>query len=601
MSRGRALLTLFGLLLALGTGSAMAEPRHGIAMHGEPKFAAGFPHYPYANADAPKGGKLVLGATGSFDNLQPNIIKGELVAGVREWVYEPLMSRSLDEPFTLYGLIAETLEVSDDRRAVTFHLNPAAKFSDGQPITADDIIFSMELLRTKGRPNHRTYYKKIAQTEKLGERSVRFSFGPDGDREMPLIMGLMPVLPKHKINPDDFEKTTLSPPVGSGPYVVGEIDAGRSITFKRNPDYWGRDLPVNRGRFNFEEVRYEYFREPSVQFEAFKTGLIDLRYESDTQRWAEGYQIPAARDGRIALRQIETGLPAGMSALTFNTRRPVFQDGRVRRALIQLFDFEWLNKNLFSGLYRRTQSYFERSLLSSAGKPASDTERGLLGSDAASVREDILTGTYALPVTDASGNNRNTAREAFKLLAEAGYAIENGVMVNTTTKAPLTFEILSDSSGIERFLGNYVRDLAKLGITAKLRVVDSAQYTSRTKSFDYDMIQVAWPASLSPGNEQLFRWSSGAADNEGSFNYAGVKNPAVDAMIGKMLAAQTAEDFTAAVRALDRLLLSGDYAIPLFHGPKEWIAHWNHIRSPATPPLWGYNLDTWWIEGQKGS
>lgn len=577
----------------------MAEPVHAIAMHGEPKLASGLTHFPYANPNAPKGGKLALGASGSFDSLNPNIIKGEAAAGIRDWVYEPLMARGLDEPFTLYGLIAETIDVPADRSSVTFNLNPAARFSDGKAVTADDVIFSMETLRDKGRPNHRTYYKKIAKTERLSDHSVRFSFHGGGDREMPLIMGLMPVLPKHKFAAAQFEKTSLEAPIGSGPYVVSAIDAGRSITYIRNPDYWGRDLAVTRGRFNFDEIRYEYFREASVQFEAFKTGALHVRSEDDPQRWAEGYVIPAVKDGRIVLSEVETGLPAGMSALAFNIRRPVFQDARVRQALIRLFNFEWINKSLYHGLYKRTQSYFERSMLSSHAILADDAERALLEPFKTAVRPAIQDGSETLPVTDGTGHNRDNAREAFRLLAEAGYIVQSGILVHKDTKAPLTFEILAGSGAQERLLANFTADLSKLGIRANLRLVDSAQYQSRLKDYDYDMIQTSWGSSLSPGNEQLFRWSSETADQPGSFNYVGVKNPAVDAMIAKMLSADTSEGFTAAVRALDRVLRSGDYVIPLFHGPKQWVAHWKHVRGPAKPPLWGYNLDTWWIEGQK--
>lgn len=587
------------LILALTQAAAQAEPVHAIAMHGQPKLAAGFPQFPYANPDAPKGGTLALGAGGSFDSLNPNIIKGEAAAGLREWVFEPLMARSLDEPFTLYGLIAETIDVPADRSSVTFNLNAAARFSDGAPVTTDDVIFSMITLRDKGRPNHRTYYKKVSKTERLSDRSVRFTFEGGGDREMPLIMGLMPILPKHKIDPGAFEKTSLTLPVGSGPYTVAAIDAGRSITYKRNADYWGRDLAVNRGRFNFDEIRFEYFRESSVQFEAFKTGALHLRSEDDPQRWAEGYEVPAVKDGRIVLSEVETGLPAGMSALAFNIRRPVFQDARVRQALIRLFNFEWVNKSLYHGLYKRTQSYFERSYLSSYGKPADAVERAMLEPFKDAVRPEILEGQYTMPITDGSGHNRDNAREAFGLLAQAGYVAEAGVLVHKETKAPLTFEILAGSGGQERLLANFTADLLKLGIKANLRFVDSAQYQARLKDYDYDMIQTSWAASLSPGNEQLFRWSSQTADQPGSFNYAGVKNPAADAMISKMLAADTPDGFASAVRLLDRVLLSGDYVIPLFHGPKQWVAHWKQVRGPATQPLWGYNLDTWWIDGQN--
>ncbi len=558
-----------------------------------------FHTFGYTDPAAPKGGRVVLGQTGSFDTLNPLIIRGEPVAGIREWVYETLMARGFDEPFTMYGLIAKSVDVPDDRSSVTFHIDPAARFSDGRPVTADDVIFSMEVLRERGRPNHRNSYKKVARTERLSDLSVRFVFDGSGDREMPLIMASMPVLPKHLLTPETFERTTLVPIVGSGPYTIAAVDPGRSITYKRNAGYWGRDLPVNRGRFNFDEIRYEYFRDMSVQFEAFKSGVLSVRTEDDPKLWSSGYDIPAKRDGRMLMREIETGLPAGMSALAFNIRRPVFQDPRVRRGLLLLFNFEWVNKTLYHGLYKRTESFFERSFLSSAGKAADARERELLAPFPDAVLPEVMEGRYRMPVSDGTGHNRENAREAFRLFSEAGYVIESGRLVHKDTRQPLGFEILAGSTVQQRLIASFVSDLAKLGIAARLRVVDSAQYQSRLKDYDYDMIQTAWPSSLSPGNEQVFRWDSRTADTPGSFNFVGVKNPAVDALIKRMLEAKGEEEFTSAVRALDRVLLSGHYVIPLFHASRQWVAHWKQVKGPERFPLWGYNLDTWWIDGQK--
>lgn len=599
MPRTRTLLATFALVATLISPVRAQDAAHALAMHGKPKYPAGFTHFSHVNPEAPKGGRVVLGQTGSFDTLNPLIIRGEAAVGVRDWVYETLMARSMDEPFTMYGLIAKSAETPPDRKWVTFNLDPEARFSDGQPITADDVIFSMEVLRERGRPNHRNSYKKVVRTERLSDHAVRFVFNDSGDREMPLIMASMPVLPKHLLTPETFERTTLQPVVGSGPYVIAAVDPGRSITYRRNPDYWGRDLPVNRGRFNFEEIRYEYFRDTSVQFEAFKSGVIDIRTEDDPKLWSGGYDIPAKREGRILTREIETGLPAGMSALAFNIRRPVFQDPRVRQGLILLFNFEWVNKTLYHGLYKRTESFFERSHLSSAGKPADAHERELLGPFPDAVLPAVMEGRYRMPVSDGTGHNRDNAREAFRLFGEAGYVIENGRLVHSESKQPLSFEILAGSTVQQRLIASYVSDLAKLGIRARLRVVDSAQYQSRLKDYDYDMIQTAWPSSLSPGNEQVFRWDSRTADMPGSFNFVGVKNPAVDSMIKRLLEAETEEDFISAVRALDRVLLSGHYVIPLFHASRQWVAHWRHVKGPETFPLWGYTLDSWWIEGQK--
>ncbi len=597
--RGAAHAILAITCSALSAPAFAGPGAHAIAMHGTPKYPAGFTHFNYADPSAPKGGRVVLGQTGSFDTLNPLIIRGEPVAGVREWVYETLMARGFDEPFTMYGLVAQTVEMPADRSSVTFHLDPAARFSDGKPITADDVIFSMETLRERGRPNHRNSYKKVVRTERVSDMAVRFVFDASGDREMPLIMASMPVLPKHLLTPETFERTTLAPIVGSGPYTIAAVDPGRSITYKRNPEYWGRDLPVNRGRFNFDEIRYEYFRDMSVQFEAFKSGVLDVRTEDDPKLWASGYDIPARRDGRILTREIETGLPAGMSALAFNIRRPVFQDPRVRRGLLLLFNFEWVNKTLYHGLYKRTESFFERSYLSSAGRPADVRERELLAPFPDAVLPEVMEGRYRMPVSDGTGHNRENAREAFRLFSEAGYVIDSGRLVHKDTREPLGFEILAGSSVQQRLIASYVSDLAKLGIAARLRVVDSSQYQSRLKDYDYDMIQTAWPSSLSPGNEQVFRWDSRNADVPGSFNFVGVKNPAVDAMINRLLVAEGDDDFTAAVRALDRVLLSGHYVIPLFHASRQWVANWKQVQGPKTFSLWGYNLDTWWIDGQK--
>ena len=587
------LLTASSLVLA-ALSEARAQPSHAIAMHGSPKFKDGFKNYPYANPEAAKGGKLTLSTTGSFDSVNPLIIQGKSAQGVRAFAIESLMSRSLDEPFTLYGLLAESIDVADDRSSITYHLNPKAKFSDGHPVTSEDIIFSLKLLREKGRPNHRTYYSKVSKIEALDERTVRLTFDANGDREMPLILGLMPVLAKHATDPETFERSTLKPLMGSGPYTITKVDPGRSITYTRNTKYWGRDLGVNRGRFNFDQIKFEYFRDASIEFEAFKTGIIDLRKEEDPAIWAEGYAIPQVEQGKMLKSEFATGLPDGMAALVFNTRREIFRDARVRQALIQMFDFEWINSTLYHGLYQRTQSYFERSYLSSIGKPADARERELLADYPDAVKNTVMTGDYRFPKSDGTGHNRESARKAFKLLRSAGYVLRGRQLVHEKTGKALEFEILASSPALGRLLGSYVKELAKLGINATIRAVDSAQYQARIRDYDFDMMQMKWRSSLSPGNEQLFRWSSKIATSPGTFNYAGVQNKAADAMIQAMLEAKSSEDFVSAVRALDRVLLSGDYVIPLFHTPGDWVAHWSKLRHPKTTPLFGFNLDTWW-------
>ncbi len=589
-------LFIAGFASLVMAASLRAEPREGIAMHGMPKYSPGFSHFDYVNPNAPKAGRAAFGVLGSFDSLNPFIVKGNAAPGMREYVYEGLLTRAQDEPFSLYGLLAESIETPEDRSWVTFTLRPQARFSDGKPVTVDDVIFSLELLREKGRPNHRSYYAKVEKIERAGERGVKLVFKPDGDREMPLIMGLMPVLPKHLIDPARFDLTGFDLPVGSGPYIAAAVDPGASLVLKRNPNYWGRDLPVNRGVYNFDEIRYDFYRDANGMFEAFKKGLFVINRESDPGRWAREYDFPAAADGRVVRKNFQTGTPSGMSGLVFNTRRPIFADRRMREALILLFDFEWQNKSLYHALYERTQSYFDGSELSSHGRPADARERALLAPFPDAVMPAAMEGTLSQPATDGSGRDRDNLRKALLLLQEAGYELKSGKLVNKATGQPLSLEMLAATRDQERLFLTYSRDLLKAGITASIRQVDSAQYQSRKTNFDFDIIQNNWSASLSPGNEQSYRWSSEAADTEGSFNYPGVKSEAADAMIRALLAAGTREDFVSAVRALDRVLMSGAYVLPLFHLPAQWVAHWSQLRHPEATPLYGFQIDSWWIE-----
>lgn len=575
---------------------AQAQTTHGIAMHGAPMYQPGFTNFSYVNPSAPKGGTVTFASLGSFDSLNPLIIKGVAAAGLRNYVFESLMARAYDEPFSLYGLLAESIETPEDRSWVAFTLREEARFSDGKPVRVEDVLFSHRLLRDKGRPNHRTYYAKITKAEKTGPRTVKFTFNAEGDREMPLIMGLMPILPRHRFSADTFETTTLEPPVGSGPYRAVKVEAGKRIVYQRNLDYWGANLAVNKGRFNFDEIRYEYYRDDDPMFQAFQKGLYQLWRESDSGRWARGYDFPAHKDGRVVKEELPISVPSGMSALVFNTRKPLFSDIRVRKALTLVLDFEWLNKNYFHGLYTRTQSFFDRSDLSSHGRSADARERELLAPFKNAVSAAIMDGTYKLPVSEGTGRNRINRRKALGLLKQAGYTLMDGKLVNQETGARFRFEILSASGGQKRLLLKFIDTLKGLGIEVRLRQVDSAQYQRRRQTFDFDMMQTFWYASLSPGNEQLFRWSIGSAETQGSFNYAGVKNPAVNAMIAALLAATTREDFISAVRALDRVLLSGHYVIPLFHLKKQWIARWKTLAHPAKTSLYGYRVDTWWIE-----
>ena len=583
-----------GLLPVAFAAKAETAESYAIAMHGAPVLPADFAHMPYAKPDAPKGGRLVWGLLGTFDSLNPFVVRGLALQQIRGFVVESLMSRGNDEAFTLYGLLARSVETDDARSYVTFRLDPRARFSDGKPVLADDVLFSWALLRDRGRPNHRQYYAKVAKADALDALTVRFDFGGSNDRELPLILGLMPVLPRHAVDPETFEETTMTGPVGSGPYRVSAVRPGASVTLTRNPDYWGRDLPANRGLWNFDEVRFDYYRESNGQFEAFKRGLYDFRVEHEPLRWHDGYDFPAARSGELIRDTIKTGMPQPSEYLVFNTRRALFSDVRVRRALTLLFDFEWINRNYFFGLYARAGGFFAGSELSAYGRAADDRERELLKPYLAQLPSDILDGSFRLPVTDGSGRDRAALRSALTLLSEAGYELDGTVLRQRASKIPLTFEILVTTRDQERIALAYQRDLKRAGIEASVRAVDPVQFDQRRLGYEFDMLQNRWDQSLSPGNEQSFYWGSQAADIPGTRNYMGAKDPAIDAMIAALLEARERPEFVSTVRALDRTLMSGFYAIPLFNAAEQWIARWNRIERPATIALTGYLPETWW-------
>lgn len=586
---------------AAGQDDASPAPAHGIAMHGAPLYGPDFTHFAYVDPDAPKGGSLTLGAIGSFDSLNPLIVKGVAAHGIRDYVYESLMARSFDEPFSLYGLLAESVRVPPDRSWIEFTLRPEARFSDGRPVRVEDVIFSHALLRDQGRPNHRYYYGRVARVERPGPRAVRFVFAADGDREMPLIMGLMPVLPEHATDPERFTQTGFDIPLGSGPYTVGAVDPGNRIVYRRDPGYWGRDLAVNRGRFNFDTVVYEYFRDDNSLFEAFRRGIVQIRPEEDPQRWKSGYDFAAAARGEVVRDSFSYGVPAGMSALVFNTRRPPFDRPEVRRALMLLFDFEWMNRTLFHDAYVRMQSYFDPSELASAGHPVSERERELLAPWLDRLPAALIDGTHRVPEGDGTGRDRNNRRTALALFETAGYRLADGKVAHAASGVPLSFEILAATRDQERLALSYARSLALAGITVRVRQVDSTQYQRRRQTFDFDMVFNRWYASLSPGNEQSVFWGAAAADEEGSRNYAGIRDPAIDTMIARLLEAETREDFVAAARALDRLLLAGDYVIPLYYLPHQWVARWSAIGRPERTSLFGYMIDTWWHQQAGGA
>lgn len=592
----KATVFVSSVFFGLASSAAFAEPQHGIAMHGAPLHGPDFEHFSYANPDAPKGGDLKLAAIGSFDSLNPLIIKGVSGGGIRDYVFESLMARAYDEPFSLYGLLAETVETPDDRSWVEFRLREEARFSDGTPVTVDDVVFSLETLRDKGRPNHKYYYSKVAEIVRSDAQTIRFVFGPDGDREMPLIMGLMPIIPKHIYETRTFDETSLVPPIGSGPYVITEVEPGARVVYSRSPDYWGKDLPVNRGHYNFDRLIYDYFRDANASFEAFKAGLYDIRPEDDPTRWATGFDTPAVRDDRIELQSFTKATPSGMRALVYNTRRAVFSDPTVRAALGLVFDFEWVNTNFYYSAYKRTQSFYDGSELASTGRPASDVERALLAPYAGVVSDDIMANGFIAPVSDGTARNRQNRRDAIKALENAGWVIKDGVMVDAASSQPLSFEITVATPEDQRLALNYSDALKSIGVEGNVRYVDSSQYQQLRQTYDFDMIFNFWYASLSPGNEQSFYWGADAADQDGTRNYMGVREPAVDGMIEAMLAARDRDDFVAAVRALDRVLLSGDYVIPLFYQPDQWVAHWARLKHPEETSLYGYKINTWWAE-----
>jgi len=587
--------------MAAMASPAAAEPTHAIAMQGDPAMAADFTHLPYANPDAPQGGTMRYGVFGTFDNLNPVIVRGALTTARGLWfdkqfgnlVFEPLMQRSMDEPFTMYGLLAKTVETDDARSFVEFQLNPEATFSDGKPVRPEDVLFTVEMLREHGRPMYANWLRPAVKIEKVGEYGVRFSFDDTADRETPMLISGLPVLPEHAFDRDTFEQTTLEPVIGSGPYVIDTVEPGQRIVYRKNPDYWGKDLPVKQGFDNYETIAIEYFRDANAQFEAFKKGLSHIYIEGDPNHWRTAYDFPAVTRGDVVLESFTSGAPSNMLGFVFNTRRDVFADRAVRQGLSMLFDFEWANHNLFYDAYARTGSFFQNSELSSFGRPASAEERTLLADHADAVDQEVLDGSYAPMQTDGSGSDRKALQAAVSALRDAGYQFEGRSLIGPDGK-PLAFEILVQSSEQERIALAYKRSLDRVGIQATIRQVDDAQYQARKNAYDYDMILATYSASLSPGAEQVYRWGSVSRDLPGTFNYAGAADPALDTMIGEIVAARSREDFVTAVRAYDRLLISGYYVLPLFHLPEQWLARWKFIQHPEMTPLYGYQLPAFW-------
>ncbi len=590
-------LVIIGMVPA-GTGVVAAlRPVHALAMHGTPKYGPQFTYFDYVNPDAPKGGTLRLGVVGTFDSFNPFIPKGNPGPGAS---FETLLTSSDDEPFTEYGLIAESIEVPPDRSWVIFNLRPQARWHDGRPITVEDIIWSLETLKTKGQPFYRFYYGSVRQAQKIGPRQVKFTFSEAGNRELPLIVGQLPILPKHYWEGRDFGATTLEPPLGSGPYRITNFEPGRYVVTERVRDYWGKDLPVNRGQYNIDRIRYDFYRDDTVVRQALKAGEIDFRAENQAKAWALDYEVPAVQDGWLKKDEIRHRLPTGMQAFVFNTRREIFADRRVRWALAHAFDFEWTNRNLFFGQYTRTESYFSNSQLAATGLPQGE-ELGILERYRGRVPEEVFTTPYRAPATDGSGWPRENLRQAFALLEQAGWIVQDMRLVKADTGQPFEFEILLVSPAFERIVLPYVRNLRRLGIEARVRLVDESQYINRLRSFDFDVIIAVWGQSESPGNEQRSFWTRAAADSPAGRNYAGIKDPVVDELVELVIKAPNREALVARTRALDRVLLWGHYVVPNWHSRVQRILYWDKFSRPEVTTRSGTSTEYWWLDPVKAA
>lgn len=587
----RNLLCLVFTLLLLSS-PALSSPKHGLSLYGNPKYQNDFTHLSYANPTAPKGGILKLAAQGTFDNFNPFILKGIAAAGTN-MLFETLMESTLDEPFSQYGLIAKSADVAKDKSKIIYTLRPEARFHDGLPITAEDVIFSFKTLRTKGHPFYRSYYKDVLRAETTGKYNVTFIFKEAGNTELPLIMGQMPILPKHAFIEKDFAATTLTPPIGSGAYKINTFVPGRSITYTHVKNWWGKDLPINKGRYNFDQISYDYYRDSTVLLEAFFAGHYDFRLENTAKYWATAYDTPAVKSGKIIRKIVKNDLPAGMQGFVFNIRRTIFQDKRVRQAITLAFDFEWGNKNIAFNAYNRTNSYFANSDLAATAMP-SDDELKILMPFKDTLPKDIFTKIYQPPKTDGSGQLRANLRKAMKLLKQAGWTLKDGQLIDKKGK-PLTFTIVDSSPMFERWVQPFLRNLERLGIKANFRIVDSAQYQNLINNLNFDMTVKVFGQSLSPGNEQRDFWGSYNADKKGSRNLIGIKDPVVDALIERVIAAKNRKDLITACRALDRVLLWGHYIVPHWNLNAYRLAYWDKLEVPSTMPKYGFDMiSLWW-------
>ncbi|HEY6335114.1 MAG TPA: extracellular solute-binding protein [Alphaproteobacteria bacterium] len=591
-----AVLSLAMLSIApMAAAADDVESGPSIAMYGDTKYKPGFTHFDYVNPDAPKGGEVRTAAFGTFDSLNPFILKGN-PAGVP---VDRLAVGSSDEPESQYGLIAETIEVPKDRSWVAYTIRPEARFNDGSPITADDVVWTFDTLKAKGHPRYRIYYQSVLKAEKIGERKVKFTFAPGENRELPLIVGELPVLSKKYYETHEFDKTTLEAPLVSSPYIVTSVEPGRSVTLERNKDYWAKDLPVNKGRYNFDRIRTDYYLDENVMLEAFKAGKYDFRDENNSKLWATGYDVPALRDGRIKKVEIPNEQDQGMQGFAYNIRRDLFTDPRVRDALAYAFDFEWSNKTLFYNQYTRSESYFSNSELASSGLPSPE-ELKVLEPLRAEIPPEVFTKQYQAPKTDGSGNIRANLAIGLKLLEDAGWTIKDGKLTNAKGEL-FTFEILLVEPAFERITQPFVQNLKRLGIDARIRTVDTSQYKYRLDHFDFDMTVAAFPQSLSPGNEQRQFWGSEFADEPGSDNLIGIKDKAIDNLVEQVIAAPDRESLVTRVHALDRVLLWNHFLIPHYHISYFRVAYWDKFGQPKITPKYDVGFDNWWVDTAKAA
>lgn len=568
--------------------------QHGLSMHGDLKYASDFSHFEYTNPNAPKGGDIKEWALGTFDSFNGFIIKGNSANGLG-LIYDSLMSKALDEPFSQYGLLAASADMPDSRQSITFFLRPEARFSDGKPVTAEDVIFTFNQLLEKGAPFYKSYLGDIKNIEAINPLTVKFHFKNKGNRELPLIVGEIPILAKHFWQDRDFSIPSTDIPVGSGPYTLTKFESGRSITYQRNPNYWGKDLAVNKGRFNFDSITYDYYRDSTVSLEAFKAGAYDFRQETSSKQWATSYSGPQFDSGKLIREEINHSKPTGMQAFMFNTRRSYFKDPEVRKALSYAFDFEWTNNNLFYSAYTRTHSYFSNSDMAATALPSPE-ELEILEPFRAQLPDEVFTQTYQAPSYDGSGKIRKELRQALRLLKKAGWELTNGKLINKATNKPMVFEILLVQKEFERIVAPMIKNLQRMGIETKIRIVDVSQYINRLRAFDFDMVVGSFGQSSSPGNELFEYWGSKNAQQPGSRNLIGIENPVVDKLIELIIQAPDREQLVLRSRALDRVLQWNYYVIPQFHSRSYRIAYKKMFGFPAVKPTYDLGFDTWWVK-----